>query len=82
MTVQECSLVTGWSIRFIREMCKSGVLGSAFCGGKGFRYKCVPFPGKVAEALGISTEELERRLHDTTGKGSGMASEQQIPDSP
>lgn len=68
MTVDECAKVTGWSIRFIREMCKSGVLGSAFCGGKGYRYKCVPFPGKVAEALGITTEELERRLHDKSGE--------------
>ena len=69
MTVQECSLVTGWSVRFIREMCKSGVLGSAFCGGKGYRYKCVPFPGKVAEALGITTEELERRLRSESSIG-------------
>ena len=82
MTTEDVARLTGWSVRFVREMCKTGVLGSAFCGGKGFRYKCVPFPGRVAEALGISTEELERRLHDTTGKGSGMASEQQISDSP
>lgn len=68
MTTEDVARLTGWSVRFVREMCKSGVLGSAFCGGKGYRYKCVPFPGKVAEALGITAEELERRLHDKSGE--------------
>lgn len=71
MTTEDVARLTGWSVRFVREMCKTGVLGSAFCGGKGFRYKCVPFPGKVAEALGITTEELERRLHERLHDNSG-----------
>ena len=70
MTTEQAALVTGWSVRFIREKCKDGTLGTAFCKGKGYRYKCVPFPGRIADALGISIEELERRLHDLKGDGT------------
>ena len=70
MTTEQASKLTGWSVRFIREMCKNGTLGTAFCKGKGYRYKCVPFPGRIADALGISIEELERRINDIEREGT------------
>ena len=65
MTVKECSRLTGWSEDYIRSACRRGVLGDAYNDlGKGKRTCIVIFPGRVAEALGITAEELERRRQE------------------
>lgn len=62
MTVSECARITGWSKDYIRSACRRGILGDAYNDlGEGKRMCFVVFPGKVAEALGITAEELERR---------------------
>lgn len=62
MTVTEAALLTGWSEDYIRSACRRGILGDAYNTlGDGRRMTVVVFPGKVAEALGITAEELERR---------------------
>ncbi len=62
MTVTEAARLTGWSEDYIRSACRRGVLGDAYNDlGNGKRMTVVVFPGKVAEALGITAEELERR---------------------
>ena len=62
MTVSECAKITGWSEDYIRSACRRGVLGDAYNDlGEGKRMAVVVFPGRVAEALGITAEELEKR---------------------
>lgn len=62
LTVSEAAKITGWSEDYIRSACRRGVLGDAYNDlGKGQRMTVVVFPGKVAEALGITAEELEKR---------------------
>lgn len=62
MTVTEAALLTGWSKDYIRSACRRGVLGDAYNTlGKGERMTVVVYPGRIAEALGITVEELERR---------------------
>lgn len=62
MKVSEAAKLTGWSEDYIRSACRRGILGDAYNTlGKGERMTVVVFPGKVAEALGITAEELERR---------------------
>lgn len=64
MTVKEAAVVLGWSPAYVRQMCKRHIIGDAYCNGKGERFTCVPFEKDVAYILGISTEELERRIKD------------------
>lgn len=62
MTVYEAAKLTGWSPDYIRSACKRGVLGDAYNElGEGKRWCFVVFPGKIAEALGITADELEER---------------------
>lgn len=71
MTVSEAAKVTGWSERTIRWLCISGEIGSAREGKRG-RHTCIPMPGRIAECLGISVEEIERRLkHGSDSQGQG-----------
>lgn len=65
LTVSETAKITGWSEDYIRSACRRGVLGDAYNDlGKGQRITVVVFPGKVAEALGITAEELEKRRRE------------------
>jgi hypothetical protein len=62
MTVSEAARISGWSEDYIRRACRRGVLGDAYNDlGSGKRTSIVVFPGRLAEALGISVEELEKR---------------------
>ena len=62
MTVSEAARISGWSEDYIRSACRRGVLGDAYNDlGCGKRISVVVFPGRLAEALGISVEELEKR---------------------
>lgn len=62
LTVKETSDLTGWSQAYIRSACKRGVIGDAWCCGAGERMSCVISPGKLADFLGITTEELENNV--------------------
>ena len=70
MTVKECATLTGASEAWVRSACKrGGVLGDAWAESK--RKKRMTYevsPGKVAEWLGITAEELERRVDVLPGK--------------
>lgn len=62
MKVSEAAKLTGWSKDYIRSACRRGILGDAYNTlGDGRRMTMVVYPGKLAEALGITVEELERR---------------------
>lgn len=62
MKVSEAAKLTGWSEDYIRSACRRGILGDAYNTlGKGERMTVVVYPGRIAEALGITVEELERR---------------------
>lgn len=65
MTVAEAAALTGWSKDYIRSACRRGVLGDAYNDlGEGKRTEIVVFPGRIAEALGITADELERRREE------------------
>lgn len=59
ISVKEASQVTGWSAAYIRSACRRGVIGDGWSGGRGERITCVVSPGKLAEFMGITREELE-----------------------
>lgn len=62
MTVKKAAELLGWSEAYVRHACKERLIGDAYSGG-GKRWTCVIYHDKIAERLGITTEELNRRLN-------------------
>lgn len=65
MTVKTTATLIGCSEAYIRSACDRHILGDAWSSGRK-RKTYVVSPGKVAEFLGVTIEELERRISEET----------------
>lgn len=69
ISTQEAAQISGWSIAYIRSACRRGIIGDAWSGGSGKRMTCIVSPGKFAEFLGKSVEEIEDVVRELRIKG-------------
>lgn len=66
LSVFVTSKLLGCSEAYIRSACDRHILGDSWSSGRK-RKTYVVSPGKVAEFLGVTIEELERRVSEETG---------------